>query len=158
VALEAVLADYFGLPVEVQQAQGQWLTLDDADCSRLPGPGEPDGNTELGASVFLGERVWDVQSKFRVRVGPLRYEQFREFMPDGNALPALCQLARTYAGPDLDFDVMPVLQRNDVPYCHLGGDEDGGSRLGWNTWIHDGDYVVHRTDAVFFMDEGGAGR
>src|SRR5439155_1139585 len=72
VALEAMLADYFGLPVGIVQAQGQWLTLDDGDCSCLPGPGAPEGcNNGLGTSVFLGERVWDVQSKFRVRGRPV---------------------------------------------------------------------------------------
>jgi type VI secretion system protein ImpH len=150
-----MLADYFGLPVEIQQAQGQWLTLDDNDCSCLPGPGAPEGcNNGLGTSVFLGERVWDVQSKFRVKVGPLRYSQFRQFMPDGDALEVLCQLARTYAGPDLDIDVLPVLRRDEAPRCRLGGDEVGGSRLGWNTWVHDGVYVQHLTDAVFFVESG----
>jgi type VI secretion system protein ImpH len=158
VALEAMLADYFGLPVEIEQAQGQWLTLDDSDCSCLPGPGAPEGcNNGLGTSVFLGERVWDVQSKFRVRVGPLRYSQFRQFMPDGDALEILCQLARTYAGPDLDIDVLPVLRRDEAPRCRLGGDETDGARLGWNTWVHDEDYLVHLTDAVFFVDSGRGG-
>jgi type VI secretion system protein ImpH len=159
VALEALLADYFDLPVEVVQAQGQWLTLDDGDCSCLPGNDNLDGcSNELGVSVFLGERVWDVQSKFRVRVGPLRYSQFRQFMPDGDALEVLCQLARTYAGPDLDFDVMPVLRRDEAPRCLLG-DRDGHdpSRLGWNTWVHDDDYADHLTDAVFFVDSGTGG-
>lgn len=154
-ALEALLADYFDLPVAVEQAQGQWLTLDDRDCSCLPGPGEPAGcNNDLGVSVFLGESVWDVQSKFRVRVGPLRYAQFRRFMPDGDALAVLCQLARTYAGPDLDFDVLPVLLPTEAPRCRLGGDEAAASRLAWNTWLHEDDYAENLTDAVFFMDSG----
>jgi type VI secretion system protein ImpH len=158
VALEAMLADYFGLPVEVQQAQGQWLTLDDTDCSCLPGAGDPEGcNNALGVSVFLGERVWDVQGKFRMRVGPLRYSQFRQFMPDGGALEVMCQLARTYAGPHLDFDVLPVLRRDEAPRCRLGGDEADGPRLGWNTWVHDEDYRDDLTDAVFFMDSGTGG-
>jgi type VI secretion system protein ImpH len=155
VALEALLADYFDLSIEVEQAQGQWLTLADTDCSCLPGPRDPEGcNNGLGVSVFLGERVWDVQSKFRVRVGPLRYPQFRRFMPDGDALEVLCHLARTYAGPDLDFDVLPVLRRDEAPRCRLGGDETDPALLGWNTWVHESDYADNLTDAVFFMDTG----
>jgi type VI secretion system protein ImpH len=158
VALEAMLADYFDLPIEVEQAKGQWLTLADIDCSCLPGPGEPDGcNNVMGVSVFLGERVWDVQSKFRVRVGPLRYPRFRQFMPDGDALEVLCHLARTYAGPDLDFDVLPVLRRDEAPRCRLGGDGTDPALLGWNTWVHESDYADNLTDAVFFMDTGRRG-
>jgi type VI secretion system protein ImpH len=158
VALEALLADYFELNIEVVQAQGQWLTLADSDCSCLPGSDQPEGcNNGLGLSVFLGERVWDVQSKFRVRVGPLRYPQFRRFMPDGDALEVLCQLARTFAGPDLDFDVLPVLRRDEAPRCRLGGDEADPALLGWNTWVHEDDYADDLTDAVFFMDTGPSG-
>jgi type VI secretion system protein ImpH len=150
VALEDLLTDYFDLKVEIEQAQGQWLTLDDGDCSCMPGPNRPEGcNNALGVSLFLGERVWDVQSKFRVRVGPLRYAQFRRFMPDGDALEVLCHLTRTFAGLDLDFDVLPVLRRDEAPRCRLGGDGDDPSRLGWNTWVHEEDYPDHLTDAVF---------
>src|SRR5262249_45017232 len=39
VALEALLADYFGLPVRVQQFPGQWLRLEPANQSRLGGGG-----------------------------------------------------------------------------------------------------------------------
>jgi type VI secretion system protein ImpH len=154
-ALEALLADYFELSVEIQQAQGQWLTLDDADCSCLPGPGEPEGGANaLGVSVFLGERVWDVQSKFRVRIGPLRYAQFCGFLPDGDGLRALGQLTRTFVGPDLDFEVIPLLLPTDAPPCVLAGDGPDAPRLGWNTWIHDGDYVSVIADASFLVDGG----
>ena len=57
----------------------------DADRSRLPDEDFPDGrNAALGLTALAGERVWDVQSKFRVAVGPLTYAEFRRFMPDGD--------------------------------------------------------------------------
>jgi type VI secretion system protein ImpH len=148
-ALEAVLADYFGLPVEVQQASGQWLTLDDADRSRLPDGDGPGLNCELGVSLVVGERVWDVQSKFRLRVGPLTYAQFRRFMPDGDGLRALVQLTRSFVGPDVDFDMVPLLRPTEAPACVLGGDGPDGPRLGWNTWLHEVDATGPLADAVF---------
>jgi type VI secretion system protein ImpH len=155
VALEGLLFEYFGLPVQVEQALGQWLTLDDDDLSTLPDEDCPNGcNNELGISLIVGERVWDVQSKFRVRVGPLHYSQFRQFMPDGDALPALIQLVRTYVGSELDFDVLPILRRDEAPRCQLRSDEKDASRLGWNSWIHDEDYSNDLTDAIFFVETG----
>jgi type VI secretion system protein ImpH len=139
----------------VEQALGQWLTLDDDDLSTLPDEDCPNGcNNELGISLIVGERVWDVQSKFRVRVGPLHYSQFRQFMPDGDALPALIQLVRTYVGSELDFDVLPILRRDEAPRCQLRSDEKDASRLGWNSWIHDEDYSNDLTDAIFFVETG----
>ena len=65
---EAILRDYFGLPVEVRQFQGQWLRLDPANQSRV---GALDGHSLVGQDLVAGERVWDVQSKLRIRLGPL---------------------------------------------------------------------------------------
>jgi len=81
VGLGAIVCDYFGLPGRVIQFTGQWLYLEPASQSRLPD--EAGGvNCELGVNAVAGERVWDVVSKFRVRLGPLRYSEFVEFLPD----------------------------------------------------------------------------
>jgi type VI secretion system protein ImpH len=158
VALEALLAEYFGLPVEIEQAAGQWLTLADADRSRLPDDDFPDGqNAALGLTALAGERIWDVQSKVRVVIGPLTYAEFQRFMPDGNGLQQLGALTRTYVGPDLDFEVLPLLKPTDAPTLVLAGDGPGGPRLGWNTWVHDGDYESVLSDASFFVEPAPAG-
>src|SRR5262249_20760026 len=60
VALEALLNDYFGLPIRVQQFQGQWLRLDSANQSRM---GTEGGNNQVGVNLVAGDRVWDVQNK-----------------------------------------------------------------------------------------------
>ena len=106
-------------------------------------------NTQLGSSVVVGERVWDVEGKFRVRVGPLGYAGFRRLMPSGDALRPLCQMIRTYAGPQFDFDVQVVLKAAEVPWCRLGGDGGDPSRLGWNTWILSANVDHDVSDAVF---------
>jgi type VI secretion system protein ImpH len=150
VSLEAVLGDYFEMPVRVQQAQGQWLTLDADDRSQLPGLGQPCGrHCQLGEDLIVGERVWDVQSKFRLRVGPLRYARFRWFMPNGDGLRSLCQLTRAYVGLELDFDVQVVLQAAEVPACRLTSDSAEGSYLGWNTWVRSDPCGQDAEDAVF---------
>jgi type VI secretion system protein ImpH len=152
VALEALLQDYFGFDIQVWQFQGQWLRLDPVNQSRL---GADDGNCRLGVDVVAGERVWDVQCKFRVRVGPLVYAAFDEFLPDCSPRPArkalflLIHLARLYAGPELDFDVQLVLRAKDVPECRMTADESGGPRLGWNTWVRSQGMSRDAEDAVF---------
>jgi type VI secretion system protein ImpH len=135
-ALEALLAEHLDMPVQVLQCQGQWLRLDPDDQARMPSARDQEGrNNQLGVTLVVGERVWDVQSKFRIRIGPLTWRQFRSLMPNGPSLRPLCQITRTYAGPALDFDVQPVLERKEVPPCRLTPDPDGGPCLGWNTWM-----------------------
>jgi type VI secretion system protein ImpH len=153
VALEGMLADYFRLPTRLRQFQGQWLCLARDDRSALPGPPCPEGqHNRLGSDVVAGERVWNVESKFRVRLGPVPYAQFRRFVPSGPALQPLCQMVRTFVGPQFDFDVQLVLRSDEVPQCHMAADAPDPPRLGWNTWIcsrppdHDAD------DATFSLE------
>jgi len=151
VSLEALLEDYFEMSIRVQQCQGQWLYLEAEDLAVMPSRGRPGQNNLLGRNCVAGERVWDVQSKFRLRVGPLSYPQFRGLMPNGDDLRALCQLTRTYVGPDIDFDVQVVLLAPEVPPCQLRRDGDR-PQLGWNTWLHAKPCVRDADDAVFAIE------
>jgi type VI secretion system protein ImpH len=151
VALEALLADYFRLPVRVEQFRGQWLRLEPANQSRL-GDGD---NNQPGINLVAGERVWSAQSKFRVRLGPLRYPQFLEFLPDRAPVPQrktfflLCHLVRLYVGPEFDFDVQLVLRASDVPALRLGDAGGASPRLGWNTWVRAGECTRDAEEAAF---------
>jgi type VI secretion system protein ImpH len=153
VSLEILLADYFALPVAVRQFRGQWLFLSVDDQSSLPSPENPAGrNTCLGANVVAGERVWNVESKIRLCIGPLGYADFCRFLPSGAALTEIVQIARTYVGPQFDMDVQVVLKGPEAPWCRLGGDPAGASRLGWNAWVRCGDFTQDLYDAVFTPD------
>jgi type VI secretion system protein ImpH len=138
VALEAMLRDYFQVPTRIRQFQGQWLKLEPPIRTRLGGEG---GNNQVGASAVAGRRVWDRQSKFRVRIGPLSYAQFLEFLPDRAPIRErktfflLAHLVRLYADPGLDFEVQLVLKAQEVPELRLAGAGTIGARLGWNTWL-----------------------
>jgi type VI secretion system protein ImpH len=150
--LRALLAGYFGLPVEVRQYQGQWLPLEEASQSRL---GADDGNCLLGENVVAGDRVWDVQGKVRLRIGPLRYAQFLDYLPDRSPVPErkafflLSHAARLYLGAEFDFDVQLVLRAADVPDCRLTDDDATGPRLGWNCWLLCAAAAADAEDAVF---------
>jgi type VI secretion system protein ImpH len=149
--LAALLADYFRIPVRVQQFVGQWLAIEPANQTRL---GRRDGNSQLGIDMVAGGRAWDVQSKLRVRLGPLDYDRFTEFMPDRSPRPErkgfllLVHLVRLYAGPELDFDVQPVLRADAVPDLQMSNGPPG-PRLGWNTWLISRQPAVDAGDALF---------
>lgn len=156
VGLRALLADYFQLPVQVEQFRGQWLALDRANQSCL---GRGGSNDRLGTNLVAGARVWEMQSKFRLRLGPLGYDDFVAFLPDRAPAPErkayflLVHLARLYVGADLDFDVQLVLRARDVPACRMGKGDGLGARLGWNTWVLSRPRDRDAEDAVFAGDE-----
>jgi type VI secretion system protein ImpH len=149
-ALEQMLEDSFQLPVKVEQFQGEWLYLRKEDQTRMPSAGEPDGrNNQLGVTAVVGERVWGIENKFRLRLGPLTYSQFLAFTPEGQQLTRICQLTRMYVGPDFDFDVQPVLMADETPECGMVEDDESPPRLGWNTWIRTESMPWNPDDAVF---------
>ncbi len=152
VSLELILADYFQQRVEIFQFRGQWLRLNLDQRSSLPTRAAPKGtNCALGVSVVVGARVWSVQSKFRVRIGPLNFAQFQDFMPTRQGLKRLCQLTRLYVGQEFDFDVQVVLKGQEVPWCKLAGRPAAARRLGWNTWVRCKDFDRDVDDAVFTL-------
>lgn len=152
VALESLLGDFLEMPVAVQQLQGQWLALDRDDLAVLPNSSFPEGrNNCLGFNFIVGERVWDIQSKIRLRITGLSWPEFRSLMPDGDRLLPLCQVTRFYVGQELDFDVQPVLKPDEVPWCQLEPRADPGPRLGWNTWLRTDRFSRAVDDAVFSL-------
>jgi type VI secretion system protein ImpH len=152
-AIEAMVGDYFGLPVRVLQFQGQWLYLDPEDRSCMPSPALPAGrNRSLGRSVVVGQRVWSIENRFRIQLGPLGYSEFSRFMPTGDALRPISQLIRSYVGPEFDFDVQPVLKAVETPGSRLGGRPADGAFLGWNTWIQSRPRDRNACEAIFEDD------
>ncbi len=150
ISLQAMLVDILGLPTRVLQFQGQRLYLTIADQSSLPSSEQAEGrNNQLGGNLIIGRRVWDMQSKFRIRIGPLTYSQFHRVMPDGDWLARLCQIVRSYVGPGYDFDIQPVLAAAEVPQCCLGDEERIPPRLGWNTWLRANPMPHDAEDALF---------
>ena len=149
--LRAILADVFGLPVRIDTLTGQWLDLPAGARTRC------DGRAALGVNAVAGDRVWDTGSKFRIRVGPVRYEAFVAFLPDPlpvtdrKGVHLLSQLTRLYVGPELDFEVQLVLFKHAVPDCVMQDVTAGdlGLRLGWNTWLT-GDGLPDEVDDMRF--------
>ena len=89
----------------------------------------------------------------RVRLGPVNYRQFCDFLPSGTAFRPLADLARLYGGKQFDIDVQVVLLAAEVPWCSLSGSAEDGARLGWNTWIRNRDFSDDALDAVFTVQD-----
>ncbi len=151
--LANILADWFQIPVQVWQFQGQWIHIPQADQTRmqLSRLGEQ-SNNQLGFDAVVGERVWNVENRFRIRIGALSRHEFTRFSPLGDRLTALHTLARTYVGPQLEFDVQAVIQRDQVPSIRLG-DESQPSCLGWNSWLGNWPFDHDAQDAVFELTD-----
>ncbi|GBC62139.1 type VI secretion system baseplate subunit TssG [Desulfonema ishimotonii] len=128
--LEAILSDYFQVPVRGRSFAGKWYDLEEDQVTRLGISGQ---NRALGESALIGSRVWDQQGKFELHIGPLALAQLLDFLPTGTAFTPLCQLARFYVGTESDYDIFLIPDSGKTVQPGLGGPE--GSRLGWTSWL-----------------------
>lgn len=127
-AIEDILSDYFSVPVVIKPFVGMWLDVPEDGQTRLGQQG-----SRLGLDVLAGSKVFCHQAKFRVVLGPLTLKQFQSFLPDGDAHKPLSDLTRFLAGPELDFDIQPLLLAQEVPTMQLGG--ASGPKLGRESWL-----------------------
>ncbi|MBK9169575.1 MAG: type VI secretion system baseplate subunit TssG [Bryobacterales bacterium] len=131
-ALRGMLADYFGVPVEVEQFVGAWYPLGQEDQCQFDS-----GNVmseSLGLGAVAGDEVWDPQARVRVVIGPLTREEYLRFLPTGSAYPKLCALTRFFSD-ETEFEAQLVLKREEVPPCGLGAEDADAPLLGWVTWM-----------------------
>jgi len=129
--LEAILGDYFKIPVRVKQFFGHWMNIP-ADCRLLLGRTPTTGR--LGDNTIIGSRMWNVQLRFRVRFGPMNLDQFERLLPGGASGRRLVAWVRQYTNDEFDWDVQLVLRTTQIPKMQLGR----SGRLGWTTWVRTG--------------------
>lgn len=145
--LQAMLADQFNVPIEIEQFRGRWLLLDESARSRLGLQ-----NCTLGDHPMLGQQAWDCQTKFRIRIGPIMRRRFDDFLPSGCAYRALSKMVKFCVGHTLEFDVQLVLDKREIPRCSLGALEKNDARLGWTTWLRGQKTAVEDASNVILSD------
>jgi type VI secretion system protein ImpH len=141
--LEAVLADYFDVPLKVGSFVGAWMDIPNDACMML---GRASTASQLGSGATLGSGTWQCQHKFEIAIGPLRLHDFTEFLPGSKRLTHLAELLRLYTNDEWSWQMRLLLKGDEVPRMQLGG----GARLGWTTWMGGRDAVA--TDVVIQGD------
>jgi type VI secretion system protein ImpH len=133
VSLQQLLGDYFEVPVAVQQFVGAWYPIDAGVQCRI---GEETGPSEqLGRGAVVGDEIWDQQSRIRIRLGPLTFEQYRDFLPGNSGWRGLRALTLFFTRGEVDAEVQLVLKREEVPGCELADQAAASAQLGWSTWV-----------------------
>jgi len=144
VVLERLLASYFGVAVNLDEAVGHWSRL-------LPGEQSAVGtNARLGENTLLGARSWRPDLRARLRIGPLARAAFDRFLPSGDAAAMLGSILRMLAPPTVEFEVQLVLRGADVgPSCLASS--PAAARLGRDSFLVDGTVCADRADMRYLI-------
>ena len=140
--LEAILEDFFGLPTRIQEFAGYWMAIPQENQCRL---GRSRDTGELGINAVVGERKYEGQLKFRIRMGPMEVEDLRRLLPNGPSFRRLKDWVLNYIDDEFYWDVQCVLRANAVPATCLGQ----GALLGWITWLKSEPFKQDTIDPIF---------
>jgi len=126
--LQAMLADYFKLPILIEEFVGEWLTIEPSEQTRL---GLNPETATLGISALIGSKVWSCQHKFRITFGALTQAEYNSLLPSGQRLKTLVAIIRNYLGDEMSWDIRLILKKEQVKGVSL----NQGERLGWTSWL-----------------------
>lgn len=127
--LHIVLEDYFQLPFEIEQFQGQWTILDQNQQTFIGKKGQYD---VLGEDAALGVKAWIHGEKIRLDIGPLDLETYISLLPGKEHNKRVAEFTRYYLGCENYFDYKLSLKRDHALPTKL----DGKSVLGWTAWMN----------------------
>ena len=131
--LRALLQDALrDIPVEIIPCVPRKMKLPSDQRLTLGGP-----QGRLGDDAVVGEEIEDRMGKFRVRLGPLRGDQFQGLLPDQADHQHFVFLTRFYLNDPLEFDLELLFDAGEIQGVSLGA--PSWSRLGWDSWIFSGE-------------------
>ena len=133
-SFSSLLTDYLGMPVEVKQFCGEWLDMEVDDRVQLPNVFGQAQNNVLGQDFVIGEKVFCVENRFEVIVGPMRRGEAENIRPGSQRQKSLCALIDLYAGPTYQYDIRYLLRGGYRPKWQTD-ERQSGMSLGWNTWL-----------------------
>lgn len=113
--MQALLAEYFGVPVRIQRFVGAWLRRAPQERTLLAST-----NARLGQGAMLGERCRRADLRVRLVLGPLARLAYEDFLPGRPGALALRQMLALFGLPGMSFEIRLVLRREDVRTCVLG--------------------------------------
>ncbi len=126
--LEAIIGEFFGIPVRIEEFVGEWLDIPAEDYCYL----NDDKTTgQLGVTTIIGTRSWQCQHKFRIILGPMTLDAYMRMLPTGSRMQSLVDIVRNYIGLELNWDVNLILEQEEIPDSQLGA----MGQLGWTSWL-----------------------
>ena len=74
--LQKLLTQYFKVPTNIQTNIGYWIDVLKKNLIGI-------SSYPLGTGLLLGDKLYDVQSKFRIIIGPLTLDAYQSFFKNG---------------------------------------------------------------------------
>jgi type VI secretion system protein ImpH len=115
-ALSSILSCIFKYQFEINEFIPESFQLDDQQKSGL-GALQP---VLLGINSFCGETIQQIDEKIEIVIGPLKREDYLNFLSEGIHSSKLKQLLQTWCSPTMLVDLRLILDKDELCPAQLG--------------------------------------
>ncbi|MBB3226951.1 type VI secretion system protein ImpH [Luteibacter sp. Sphag1AF] len=126
-ALEQRLRSRFHVQARVIPFAGRWMARHRLDRLQLGG-GRP---ARLGVDTLAGQRGWNIQHAFHLRLGPLPWPTYRRLLPDQPDGRDLARMVDSHVDGSMQWRASLCIEPGACPVMRLGD----GYRLGHSAWL-----------------------
>ncbi len=144
ISIESTVEYFTGTATNITQFVERMISISLEDQTQIGAE-----NCELGSNTVCGSYIWESQTKFRVNLGPMGFDDFSRFIPTDKMLRSTFSLVRYMVGIEFEFEISLALKREEVPSCVLGGES---ALLGWSTWIKSPN-IIHKDNPTVIFEE-----
>ncbi|WP_224960691.1 type VI secretion system baseplate subunit TssG [Geomonas subterranea] len=124
-----IVQSLLGVDADVEPFVPRTVNLEPSDRTMLG-----QNNCLLGVDAVCGSQTCDIQSTFRLCLGPMAFHDFIDLSSELR-LKQLVPLIRFLVGPEYEFEVRLFLRKEEIPGCRLGAATTDAARLGRSTWL-----------------------
>jgi len=118
--LKQILTDFTGCDVAIEQFQGKWQILAEADQTRLGQRSQPEGQfAQLGFDACIGNKVWDINSDIKIVIKPSADAKIEQFLSGGSINQGMKELINLYLGKSINHKLQLELLNEQIPVTRL---------------------------------------
>ncbi len=132
--LKLLLGDVLGFTISITSCLFRKARIPEDQLLRLGISGGV-----LGEDCVLGRQLDDRMGKFRIEVGPLNSEEYRNFFPGSESYNRLVLFTDLYLQDPLEYEIEIYMREQQARTACLGSEQ--WSKLGMDTWLYAGDEI-----------------
>jgi len=103
----------------------------------------------LGINTFCGETIQQIDGKIEIQIGPLKRQQYLNFLPNQELSLKLKKIVETWCSPTLSIDLRLVLDESEIqPICLTKNNQNG---LGQGSFLISRQPNVHSHETCYSL-------
>ena len=123
--LSGFLSECLGTSVHVNEFHASWMTLPKDIQTSVNAK-----HSQLGTTAVIGSRVFDRQGAVEIRVGPLTFQEYQDFLPGSEKRHAVRRALDYALSREFSVTLRLVLTKQEIPQAKIGE-----SVLGQTAWL-----------------------